>query len=510
MGATEKITDSPLEVEKDTTTETDKLDEMSEAIDGNTTEAEVETASVEDDESMISITPAVDQTDTDSEVKDTDTTTSSPTIVDTEVEGVETSTKDESIDATTKTADKTDDYDYLLKPNEETIDTTTVSEEESQGMVTDSSLPSEDNASIRDDAVETTTKLDMETTTAAKDTDEMPTEKSMNDEEDVSSTVSSVTEPQTEMISTEDETTLNVEEKIMDDETTTPANEIETDDLTTPEIETEVTLRPAMPRLDTSEEVSTTVVVEEVPAITTETNIDSLSLVTEGEETVVDTTASPIVEPSEETGSDIEDLGTTTITSIDAASLDTESEVEATETTLSSIDKKPLDASSETEVLETTVTPTDTSSVTVISVSEEDDMVTIVTMRPTTVQQSDIDVSSVETTTVLSDVTMVGTEGPESTEDDKPATTTMQSIVEDETSTLSDQEFLCTQTDDIMENNEDIPMKCKHSTGDEEKTVFLIIPKESLGDVTLDRLFDKNVKIIVKDFMIMDRSPRRL
>merc|ERR1712064_214946 len=101
-----------------------------------------------------------------------------------------------------------------------------------------------------------------------------------------------------------------------------------------------------------------------------------------------------------------------------------------------------------------------------------------------------------ETTTILSDVTMVSTEGPESTED--------------ETSTLSDQEFLCTQTDDIMENNEDIPMKCKHSTGDEEKTVFLLIPKESLGDVTLDRLFDKNVKIIVKDFMIMDRSPRRL
>merc|ERR1712064_218254 len=115
------------------------------------------------------------------------------------------------------------------------------------------------------------------------------------------------------------------------------------------------------------------------------------------------------------------------------------SEVEATETTVSSIDKKPLDTSSETEVSETTVTPTDTSSVTVISVSKEDDIVTIVTMRPTTVQQSDIDVSSVETTTILSDVTMVSTEGPESTEDDMPATTTMQSIVEDETSTLSDQ-----------------------------------------------------------------------
>merc|ERR1719499_1159975 len=152
------------------------------------------------------------------------------------------------------------------------------------------------------------------------------------------------------------------------------------------------------------------------------------------------------------------------MTSIDTSSVDTRSEGEVTETTLSTIDKEPLDTSSEMEVLETTVTPTDTSSVTVISVSEEDDMVTIVTMRPTTVQQSDIDVSSVETTTILSDVTMV-TEGPESTADDVPATTTMQSTNEDETSTLSDQEFLCTQTDDIMENNEDIPMKCKHTTG---------------------------------------------
>merc|ERR1712173_272855 len=205
-----------------------------------------------------------------------------------------------------------------------------------------------------------------------------------------------------------------------------------------------------------------------------------------------------IIEPSEDTESDVDVSDTTTMTSVDTSSVDTGSEGEDTETTLSPINKQPLDTSSEIEVPETTVTPTDTSPVTVISVSEEDDMVTIVTMRPTTVQQSDIDVSSVETTTILSDVTMV-TEGPESTADDVP-----------ETSTLSDQEFLCTQTDDIMENNEDIPMKCKHTTGDEEKTVFLIIPKESLGDVTLDRLFDKNVKIIVKDFMIMDRSPRRL
>merc|ERR1712117_718046 len=80
--------------------------------------------------------------------------------------------------------------------------------------------------------------------------------------------------------------------------------------------------------------------------------------------------------------------------------------------------------------------------------------------------------------------------------------TTMQPITD------NDQEFLCTQAEDMIDNN--VPMKCKHMQGDQEKTVFLIIPAETLGDVTLDRLFDKNVKIIVKDFMIMDRSPRLL
>merc|ERR1712198_225627 len=84
------------------------------------------------------------------------------------------------------------------------------------------------------------------------------------------------------------EVETEIEEKIMEDETTTSASEIET---TTPqETETELPLKPAMPRLDTSEEVSTTVVIEEIPAITTESNIDSLSLVTEGEETTADTT----------------------------------------------------------------------------------------------------------------------------------------------------------------------------------------------------------------------------
>ena len=84
----------------------------------------------------------------------------------------------------------------------------------------------------------------------------------------------------------------------------------------------------------------------------------------------------------------------------------------------------------------------------------------------------------------------------------------MQSIIEDDTTvqTPADQEFICTPIE--SESNGDVPMNCAHVDG--EKTVMLIIPGESLGDVSLDRLFAKNVKIVVKDFMIMDRSPRIL
>merc|ERR1712110_437461 len=96
-----------------------------------------------------------------------------------------------------------------------------------------------------------------------------------------------------------------------------------------------------------------------------------------------------------------------------------------------------------------------------------------------------------------------------STEDDQESSGTddAESTTEAEATTETvDQSFLCKATD----ASGDLPMSCKHMDGDEDKTVMLLIPKEVLGDISLTRLFDKNVKIVVKDFMIMDRSPRRL
>ena len=163
-------------------------------------------------------------------------------------------------------------------------------------------------------------------------------------------------------------------------------------------------------------------------------------------------------------------------------------------TTDSSIDSLSLVTDKEMTTLAESeeTTKADPSLVTVVTVQEDDDSVTIVTMRPTTgITEDDTPAAPVDTAIT--------------------STTTMQSITEDEITTApADQQFLCSQTEAVIENNEDVPMECTHMDGDEEKTVLLIIPRDSLGDVTLDRLFDKNVKIIVKDFMIMDRSPRRL
>merc|ERR1712079_929160 len=183
--------------------------------------------------------------------------------------------------------------------------------------------------------------------------------------------------------------------------------------------------------------------------------------------------------------------------------MDTSSETEA-ETTTATIIEVPAttsEASIDSDSLVTEGVPEETTTalpVTVIGVQEDGDTVTIVTMKPTTEDDMSGDVEG--------------------------STTTMQSIIDDETATTTvaadttttapaaaaDQEILCTQTQNDTDTSGDLPMNCTQMEGEEKKTVMLLIPKEVLGDISLTRLFDKNVKIVVKDFMVMDRSPRRL
>ena len=160
IDATQKMTDSAPESEMDPTTMTNVVLETDEKA----TIAEVETVNTEDAEST---TPTGDI-----DVKDIDTTTSLPT---TEGDAVE--PKEELITdlVDTETTTKTlDDADSLV-PSEE-ADTTTVS----QDVTTASSLPSEVDA-ISEETIETTTKVEEE--------------KTVDTDEDISTTMSSVTEP---------------------------------------------------------------------------------------------------------------------------------------------------------------------------------------------------------------------------------------------------------------------------------------------------------------------------
>merc|ERR1712062_261151 len=184
-----------------------------------------------------------------------------------------------------------------------------------------------------------------------------------------------------------------------------------------------------------------------------------------------------------------------------------------------------------------TVTSIPQTTMRVISVEDGGDLVTVVTVRPSTdvtmediegsgssdveptmqsVMEDDTDQDSVTVPTSDSqETTAISTSDQDTTttsaDDQESSVTDVISNSETEATTEAvDQSFLCTATDGSVDASGDLPMSCKHMDGDEEKTIMLLIPKDVLGDVSLTRLFDKNVKIVVKDFMIMDRSPRRL
>merc|ERR1719220_983515 len=71
-------------------------------------------------------------------------------------------------------------------------------------------------------------------------------------------------------------------------------------------------------------------------------------------------------------------------------------------------------------------------------------------------------------------------------------------------------EFDCSEFTDAelaFANPNQIPLQCRlrPKEGGEPKTVYILIPKQGLDPT---RLFDRNVKVVVKDLMIMDISPK--
>merc|ERR1711915_303224 len=68
-------------------------------------------------------------------------------------------------------------------------------------------------------------------------------------------------------------------------------------------------------------------------------------------------------------------------------------------------------------------------------------------------------------------------------------------------------EFDCKETESSRVNaaESQLPLECVLRNGEEPRTVYIVINREG---VDTNRLFDKNVKVVVNDLMIMDISPK--
>ena len=106
------------------------------------------------------------------------------------------------------------------------------------------------------------------------------------------------------------------------------------------------------------------------------------------------------------------------------------------------------------------------------------------------------------------------TEQPKDGEDTTDASSAPESESEEGTTLAPEDggmhEFDCSEfTEAVLAfaDPNQIPLECRlrPKEGGEPKTVYILIPKEGLD---LTRLFDKNVKVVVKDLMIMDISPK--
>merc|ERR1712154_431849 len=143
--------------------------------------------------------------------------------------------------------------------------------------------------------------------------------------------------------------------------------------------------------------------------------------------------------------------------------------------------EKVMEAAVETTTIEKVMEAVDETTTTEKAMEAVDETTTLKEML-TTVEVLAISESD-------EDMTMVTTLRPRLDEDAFSDTTTVEPIQDEG----PDEMFLCQPV----------------QSGDHEKSVMLLIPRDVIGD-RINRLFDKNVKIVVRDFMLMDRSPRRL
>jgi len=120
----------------------------------------------------------------------------------------------------------------------------------------------------------------------------------------------------------------------------------------------------------------------------------------------------------------------------------------------------------------------------------------------TTVDENSSQTTSISPTTVtvvsiveMSDKTVVVTTArPEVLDDDLTTTTSPESE--------GAHEFDCVEVgqDELETSDQQIPMQCTQMDGDQRRKIYLVINKSQVDPETL---FAKNVKVLVKDFMVM-------
>merc|ERR1712183_429110 len=186
----------------------------------------------------------------------------------------------------------------------------------------------------------------------------------------------------------------------------------------------------------------------------------------------------------------------------EAVEVETEKAMVTDETTTT---EKVLEAVDEPTTVMYTVDETTTTVMEVTTTEKVMEAVDVSSTSPETTDETTTmgKIMEDETTTMKDMLTTVEVVAISESDDDMTVVTTLRPRLDEEAFADSttvqpvqdDQMFLC-QPGQTGDDSGDIPMNCEHISGDQEKSVMLLIPRDVIGD-RINRLFDKNVKIVV-------------
>merc|ERR1711971_1482028 len=397
-----------------------------------------------------------------------------------------------------------------------------------------------------DDVEETTGSQDIEGTTLKTGSD-ITTQATGIDGDDAENQTTQKSEVTTAMTDSESDTiTITVGSEADSEATTTPKTDL---DSRTPKSEVDTTdlpedagVRTGVEITNPAEEAETTTTKidaeidsedEDADDMTTpKTEVDEADIDGEGRSTLEESSTTlpgdeDITTPrsdSQSTVPSVSQEGSTETpeTKVTALPIDADEDVEMTTLSQSPPSLGPSseepEGSGDTEVTSSPVdagTPSVPEDGTVTTIMPDAVVTLLTTVRPT--MQEDAQTEQPEDG---NDIIEAGEDISEDGEDTTDASSaeeekSPESGTEDQGSALAPEDggmhgFDCSEFTDAelaFADPNQIPLECRlrPKDGGEPKTVYILIPKEGLD---LTRLFDKNVKVVVKDLMIMDISPK--